>query len=220
MPRLARRQLLGGGDHRDVLGVAALAVAAVLDRNAEAECAELGETRDDLLGHVAIGSVDVFGVRGDHVLSECTERVGHHLHVVVEVTGTGGIGERCEELRRAELRNECMCVRQCLAIDAPRVFATEDLAGEVVEHVGGECTGDLCLDLALRAVVEQRPGGRHAGGCVGDVVGEYLLDIGSTRRSELAHGLADNPVGEIDGIGGSGKVGSGDRSHDADVTGR
>jgi hypothetical protein len=29
----------------------------------------------------------------------------------------------------------------------------------------------------------------------------------------LPHGLADHAVGEIDGVGGTGKIGRGDRSH-------
>ncbi len=57
------RQLLGRCHHGDVLGVAALAVAAVLGRHAEAERAELGEAGDDLLGDVAVRAVDVLGVR-------------------------------------------------------------------------------------------------------------------------------------------------------------
>ena len=87
------RQFLGRGDHRDVLGVAALAVAAVLGGDAEAECAELGEPRDDLLGDVAVGAMDVLGMWRDHVGGECAERVGHHGHVVVEVTRARLVGE-------------------------------------------------------------------------------------------------------------------------------
>ena len=58
-------QLLGGDHHRQVLVVAALAEAAVLGGHAEPERAELGEAADDLLGDVAVGAVDVLGVRGD-----------------------------------------------------------------------------------------------------------------------------------------------------------
>ena len=48
---------------------------------------------------------------------------------------------------------------------------------------------------------------------MGEVVGEHLVDVGSPGCREVAHGLADHAVGEIDGVGGSGKIGSGDRSH-------
>ena len=214
------RQLLGGGDHGDVLRVAALAVAAVLGGHAEAERADLGEAGDDLLGHVAVGAVDVLGVRCDHVGGERRERVGHHLHVVVEMSGSGLVGERREELGCPELRDECVGVGERIALDAPGVLAAEDLAGQVVEHVGSERARDLRFDLALRAVVEQRSGGGDAGCGVGDVVGEHLVLVGSARGGELADGLADHTVGEVDGVGGSRQVGSGDRSHVADVTGR
>ena len=55
---------------------------------------------------------------------------------------------------------------------------------------------------------------------MGDVVGEHLVLVGSARGGELADGLADHTIGEVDGVGGSRQVGSGDRSHVADVTGR
>ena len=87
------RQLLGCCHHGDVLRVAALAVAAVLGRHAEAECSQLGEPGDDLLGHVAVRAVHVLGMRRDDVGGECSERVGHHLHVVVEVARAGLVGE-------------------------------------------------------------------------------------------------------------------------------
>jgi hypothetical protein len=38
------------------------------------------------------------------------------------------------------------------------------------------------------------------------------VHIGATGCGELAHGLADDPIGEVDGIGGGRQVG--------DVTGR
>ena len=148
------------------------------------------------------------------------ERVGDHLHVVVEVAGPGLVGERRQELGCPELHHERVGVGECVALDAPLFLAAEQLAGEVVEHVGGERTGDLRLDLALRAVVEQRPRRGDAGRGVGDVVGQHLVHVGSAGRGELADGLADDAVGEVDGVGGSRQVGSGDRSHAPDVTGR
>ena len=48
-----------------------------------------------------------------------------------------------------------MCVRERIAFDAPCVLPPEQLRGEFVEHVGGECAGDLRLDVALGPVVEQ-----------------------------------------------------------------
>jgi alkaline phosphatase D len=44
--------------------------------------------------------------------------------------------------------------------------------------------------------------------------------LGAVQDSWLADGLADHTIGEVDGVGGSRQVGSGDRSHVADVTGR
>ena len=100
-PEAGPGEFLGGHDHAHVLGVAALAVAAVLGRHAQAERAEFGEAGDDLLGHVAVRAMDVLGVRGDHVAGERTERVGDHLHVAVEMAWSRLIGERRQELRIA-----------------------------------------------------------------------------------------------------------------------
>ena len=106
-----------------------------------------------------------------------------------------------------------MGVGERVTFDAPRLLASEQLRRQLVEHVGGERAGDLRLELALGAVVEQRTSGRHTGSCVREVVGEYLMNIGSTGGSEVPDGLADHAIGEIDGVGGSRKIGSGDRSH-------
>ncbi len=55
-------ELFGGHDHPEVVALAAGGVAAVRLRHREAEPAELGQLGDDLLGDVAVGPVDVFGV--------------------------------------------------------------------------------------------------------------------------------------------------------------
>ena len=60
----------------------------------------------------------------------------------------------------------------------------------------------LGLDVALGAVVEQGPGGLHAGGGVGQVVERDLLRL-VVRRGEVSSGPLDESVREIDdGRGG------------------
>ncbi len=110
-----------------------------------------------------------------------------------------------------------MRVGECIALDAPVVFAPEDLRRELVDHVGGERARDLAFDLALVAVVDERLGRGDAGSGVRDLVGQHLMLVGpAVERSETANGLADDPVGEIDGVGCSGKIGHrghGDRDY-------
>ena len=145
----------------------------------------------------------VFGVRRDHVVAERPERVADHVHVVVEVTWTGLVGERGEELGCPVGGDERSDLVECSGGDTPPVFAAEDLGGELVQHVGRECAGDPRLDVALRAVVEQRSGRLDPRRGVRDVVGEHLVFVGATlERGQSTDPFPDDPVCEIDGVGG------------------
>ena len=81
----AARQLLGGDDHPEVVGLAAGGEPAVLLGHREPEAADLGQPGDDVLGDVGVVAVDVLGDRPDLVLGEAPEGVLHHLEVGVEV---------------------------------------------------------------------------------------------------------------------------------------
>ena len=151
-------QLLGGDDHADVLALAALGVAVVLDRHREAEAAELGEAADELLGDVGVLAVDVLGDRGDLVLGEAAEGVLHHLEVAVEVAGAGGVGERGQELRGPVGGDELTGAVEHARLDAPLGLAAEQLGHELADGVGDVGAGDLALDLALGAVGRASPG--------------------------------------------------------------
>ena len=63
------------------------------------------------------------------------------------------------------------------------------------------------LDVALGAVVEQRPRRRRSRCGVGEVVGEDLVGIGPAALVEAAHGGADDAVGERDDVGRGRQVG-------------
>ena len=96
------RQLLGRDDHADVVGLAAGREAVVLLRHRQPEAADLGESRDDVLGDVAVGAVHVLGDGADLVVGETPERVGDELEVGAEVRRSGAVlralvGERFEE---------------------------------------------------------------------------------------------------------------------------
>ena len=61
-------------------------------------------------------------------------------------------------------------------------LAAAQSGDQVVDHVGGEGTGEAGFEVALGAVVEHRPGGGDLGGGVGQVVGQHLVLVGSTGR--------------------------------------
>ena len=163
-------------------------------------------------------------------LANDPERVGHHVHLGVEMAGARLIGERAEEVGVAELPDERLHCRQRIALGTPIVFAAEDLRRQVVQHVRRVGARDPSLEVALGAVVEQRPRRRDAGRRVGHVVGEHLGGVGPAELGQVAERLGHDPVGEVDRIGGGGYVGSGEhrpvllyvvlRRHRADVTGR
>ena len=54
------------------------------------------------------------------------------------------------------------------------------------------------LGVALRAVVEQRPGGRRCRGGVGEVVGEHLVDVGTAGAAQRIGAGRDRRVGAVD----------------------
>ena len=100
----APRQLLGGDDHAEVVGLAAAGEPAVLLGHREPEAAELGEPGDDVFGDVGVGAVHVFGDGADLVLGEAAEGVGRELELVGQMARPGarsleGGGDRLEELR-------------------------------------------------------------------------------------------------------------------------
>ena len=145
--------------------------------------------------------MDVLGVWCNDVLSEGIKRVGDHLHVARQMERSWLVGQRREELGRTELRHEGMRVAKRVPFDAPVVFAAQDFVGHVVQHVGGVGAADLCFDLAFVAVVDERFRGRNGGCCVGDLVGEHLMNVGAALEcSESSDRLADHAIGEVDGI--------------------
>ncbi len=163
----------------------------------------------------------MLGMRLDHLLGEAAERVGHHLHLAVEVAGAGLLRERGDELRRPELLEERVSSLQRSDLDAPRRFAAGDAGDEVVHHVGGEGAGDGGLLRTLCSVVEQRAGGFHLGGGVRQVVGEQLVHIGPAVGGQVANTLADDTAGKVDDVGGSSKIGCGKiGAHGPEVTER
>ena len=183
-PEARPAELLGGDDHGDVLAVAALGETAVFGRYGESERTDLGEAADDLLGDVAVRPMDVLGVRGDDVRGERAERVLDHLHVGVEMARPRSLGERRHEVRIAVGAQRGQRGIECARRDAPQRLAPGDAADQVVDHVGGECTGDRRLGVTLGAVVEQRPCRRRGRAGVGDVVGEHLAGVRPAALAE------------------------------------
>ena len=94
------------------------------------------------------------------VLGEAAERVLHQLEVVVEVAGPGVVGQRGRGTPgRGRWRRTARAPSSGAGLDAPRGLAAEQLGWP------GRATASATkaqvmrgLDVALRAVVEQRPG--------------------------------------------------------------
>jgi hypothetical protein len=152
-------------------------------------------------------AVHVLGPRHDLLVGERPERVLHHLVVVVEVAGPWRLGQRGEERRVPIGGQERMGVTQGCHVDAPQMLPSGHLGDEVVHHVGGERTGDAGLHIAPGAVVQQRASGLHCGGGVGEVVGQYLVGVGSTGFGEVPHPLVHHGLGQFDDVGSSGQIG-------------
>lgn len=100
-------------------------------------------------------------------------------------------------------------------IKAPQALTAAQPGDQIVDHVGGEGTGDPRFDVTLAAVVEQRSCRFHLGCGVGQVVGEGLVGIGAPAVTEVADCCADNSLSEIDDIGGGVQIGNG---HDGDCS--
>jgi hypothetical protein len=196
-PERGATELFRGDDHRDVLAVTALAVAAVLGRHAESEHAQLGKTGDQLLGHVAVAPMHVFGDRSDLLVSERAEGVLHHLRLAVEMTGPGPLGERGDERRAAIDLEESGDAAERIAVEPPQTVPPGEARAEVVEHVGDERACQSRLEVALRAVVEHRTRRCDLGGDLGEVVRQHLLGVGPARTGELHGGAPDNCGGHV-----------------------
>ncbi len=207
-PEARTAELFGCDDHAEVLGVAALAEAAVLGRHAEPEGADLGETGHDLLGDIAVRSVNVLGMRCDHVGGERAERVADHVHVVVEVARAWCLGQRCQEFRVPIRLDIGTGLGECVGLNAPQCLAADQFGGQVVHCVGDEAAGEPSLDVTLAAVVEHRASRRDAGCGVRELVREDLLGVGSTELGEPGDRGAENLVGDLDHPRGGGQVGS------------
>lgn len=173
----ATRQLLGGDDHGEQIGGATARGAAVLLGDGHAERAELGDAGDDLLGHVGVGAMDVFGDGDDAVVGEAAEGLGDQLQVFVEVPRGVDLGERGDRVGRAVRGDELTGRVECAVPDAPELLAPVDARREVVHGVGDVRAREPRLGLALGAVVEHHTAGGYGRGGVGDVVGEHLVVV-------------------------------------------
>ena len=183
MPEAGPRELLGGDDHRPCTRRCRLRCkppysAGTLSPNApsSARPVTISSGTSPLVRCTcsACGAMTSSGER--------PERVGDHVHLAVEMAGPGLIGERRRGTRDRGTAGRTSCACRSGSRSTPHiVLAAEDLRRQVVQHVGGEGAGDPRLEVALGAVVEQRPRGRDAGRGVGDVVGEHLGGVGSAE---------------------------------------
>ena len=122
--------------------------------------------------------MDVLGDGSQLVFGEATERVLHHLEVLVEMAGPFGLGELRQERRRIPVGyDEVMRRRKLRRVGAPQLLAPHQLGRELGDRVGHEGARDPRLQVAFRAVVEQRASGLDGRGRVGHVVGQHLVVV-------------------------------------------
>ena len=196
----APAQLLGGHHHAQVVALAAGGEAPVRLGHRQAERPELGQPGDDLLGDVAVGPVDVLGVRPDLLArrsggrsrppARSRRRGGAALPARTARPGTSGPGgpPRTGQPGPASRR------RRPTPPPGRSVRAARSASG-----VGHEGAGQAGLGVAPGAVVQGGPGGGHRRGGVGQVVGHHLVGV---DPAGCGQGLTARPttlVGQADG---------------------
>ncbi len=193
------RQLLRRDDHADVVGFATGREPVVLLRHRESEAADLGEARDDVLGHVAVRAVHVLGDGADLVVREAPERVGDQLEVGAEVGRAGAmlralVGERLEEGGGTVGGDEVVRGREHPRIDAPEGLATDEARDDVADRVGHVGPRQHRFDLAVLGVPAHDARGLDGRRGVREVVRGHLLLVELVDR-QLA--VANARVGQV-----------------------
>ncbi|MFM8483093.1 MAG: acyl-CoA dehydrogenase family protein [Actinomycetota bacterium] len=138
---------------------------------------------------------------------EGSEGVLDHLEVVVQMARTGEIGQAGQELRIPVGGDEIHHRFEWRAPETPLGLAAQQLRGQFVSHVGGVSAGDQTLDVALGAVVQQRPSRFHRRSGVGQVVGHDLMTVGTAVGRQMPKSLADGSGCEVDDLGGGLEIG-------------
>ncbi len=236
----AARQLFGDHDHvqRVVKARAGLVgrEAAEALRDRQAEGAELDERVQDLVGHVGVVAVDVFGRRLHHLLGELSEGLAHHLGV-----GREQAASQAALLRADEVAEASQVVGRQLDVEEvegggrvdgrgqegalePEVTRVAREAGARVLHgLCGERQGQPLLEqqplgpvgrqLLRRAgavgVADQRLGGGQLGGAPRELEGHELrgVEAGVRQLAVDAHARLQRRQGGLDGGGRQGHGG-------------
>ena len=174
--------------------------AAVLLGHRQAEAAHLGEPADDVLGDVGVVAVDVLGDRLQLLVGEAAERVLHELEVVVEMAGAVVVGERRRGTPGSRYVATKGAARRARRARCPTSASRpNDLGRQLGDGVGDERAGDAAFEVALGAVVEQRPCGLDGGGGVGEVVGEDLVVVDRSGGGERRHARVARRLAPLDG---------------------
>ena len=209
-PERAPRELLGGHHHAQVVGLAPGREPAVLLRDGHAEATHLGHARDDLLGDVGVGPVDVLGPGSDLLLGETVEGLPNQLEVGVEVAIARSFGQRGQEGGIPEGGHEGLGRGHPVGGRAPLGGPPDGAAGQVGHGVGGEGASQPGLGVAVGAVAEEGLSGANPGGGVGDVVGQDLRDVGTAGVDQGGDAGVDDRLGQGQRAGGGLQVRGGD----------
>ena len=160
--------------------------------------------------------MDVFGHGADLVGGEAVEGVADELELLGQPGGAAAVaghllGHVLGELRRPVGGHELAGGGQLGGADAPLRLPTDEAGDEVGDGLGGEQAGQAGLETAVVAVVAHHRRPLHAGGGVGQVVGQHLVTVElgdgdapllAGELGQVGGGLAAHGPGDFDGLGG------------------
>ena len=173
-------------------------VPAVRLGDGQPESPELAEPRDDLFGDVGILTMDSLGRRGDPLLGEPPEGVGHQLEIDVQMPGPGLAGQPGQPGRVAVGGDEMHPAPSSAPASAPH------RASRPRTRVATSQTASAANAAASFASVgpwwpylEGDPGRLEGGGAVGHVVGDHLVGVDCRRAlaGEMCGGADRSPTG-------------------------
>ena len=215
----APAQLLGGDDHAHVVALPAGGEAVVGLGDRQPEATQLGQAGDDLLGDVAVGAMDVLGVRAHLLLGEAVERLAHQLEVAAEVARSLDLRQGGQGGRVPARRHEVGGGRAPPGLHAPPRLATRHPTDQVGHHVGHERGGQELLGLAEGAVGERGARRGDGGSPVGQVVGDDLIGVDAAVGAYGRATRVDQMLRQFDGVCRGGQAGGWGLRHGPDPTG-
>ncbi len=132
----APAQLLGRHDHAEVVAFPAGGEAPVLLGNRKSKPAQLGQATDDLFGDIAIGTMDVFGLRAHLVHREAVECLAHQLEVRPHMVRRRDVGQGGQHSGVSARPQERSRRSDPVGLRSPCRFSARDPAYEIGQDIG------------------------------------------------------------------------------------